>query len=205
MNEYVSDIAFSPAVKEAQDRRGSRQGYAKMAEKRDWDDKVTDRIAAFIAERDSFYIATVNGAGQPTIQHRGVPKGFLKVLDEHTLAFADFRGNRQYITLGNLSENAKACLFLMDYTNAVRVKLWGEARVVEDDPELMAKLTAPDYKAQPEHAIVFTLSAFDTNCPQHIVKRFDEAVIKQVSEKLTRRIGELEAEVVRLTSALNSS
>lgn len=205
MNKYVSDIAFTHAVKQQQEKRGSREAYAKMAEKRDWDDRITERLAQFAAERDSLYIATVSGAGQPYIQHRGGPKGFLKVLDEHTFAFADFVGNKQYITAGNLSDNDKACMFLMDYANSVRIKVWGTARIVEGDGDLMEKLIEPGYRGRPEHAVVFTVSAWDTNCPQHIVKRYDEEVIKQVSEKLTLRVGELEAEVERLTSALNSS
>jgi uncharacterized protein len=167
----VSDIAFNPAVKAVQERKGSRKGYERMEEKGGWSDRVTTELARFIAARDSFYLATASVAGQPYVQHRGGKRGFLKVLDDKTLAFADFRGNRQYITAGNLSENAKAFIFLMDYPNRRRVKLWGRASVVDDD-ELLAHLRDADYAGKPEQAIVFTIEAWDVNCPQHIEPRY---------------------------------
>jgi predicted pyridoxine 5'-phosphate oxidase superfamily flavin-nucleotide-binding protein len=163
-----SDVAFSPAVKAQQDLRGSRAGYARWEKTRGFQTEISDELAAFIAERESFYLGTASADGQPYIQHRGGPPGFLRVLDARTLGFADFGGNRQYITLGNLSENDRAFLFLMDYENAVRVKLWGRARVVEDDPALLAKLVDPEYRAEPERAIVFHVEAWDRNCRQHI-------------------------------------
>ncbi len=147
MTAKVSDLAFTPAVKAWQARLGSRAGYARMAEKKDWQDKVTPELAAFLAERDSFYLATASAEGRPYIQHRGGPAGFLKVLDDRHLAFADFGGNRQYITAGNLSENDRAAIFLMDYANRRRIKLWGRARVVEDDGELLDGLVEPVYAA----------------------------------------------------------
>ena len=198
MADNVSNIAFTASVKAEQERRGSRTGYARKAEKRDWQTVVTDDLATFLAERDSAYLATATADGQPYVQHRGGPKGFLKVLDERRLAFADFGGNRQYITLGNLADNDNACLFLMDYANRRRVKVWGRARVVEDDPALLERLVDPGYDAKPERAIVFTIAAWDVNCPQHIVRRFDEATVTRINRKLLDRVAELEAEVDRL-------
>ena len=194
----ISDIAFTPAVKAIQERKGSRRGYARMDEKGGWADAVGTDLAAFIAERDSFYLATATADGQPYIQHRGGAPGFLKVLDAHTLAFADFKGNRQYITAGNLTENDKAYIFLMDYANRRRVKIWGTARVVEDDPALLERLADDGYEGVPEQAIVFKLEAWDVNCPQHITPRFTEAEVARREEALRERIGELEAEVAAL-------
>ena len=196
--DYVSDIAFSPAVKAEQERRGSRDGYRKMAERGDWSDRVTDDLAAFIADRDSFYLATANADGQPYIQHRGGPKGFLRVIDDHTLGIADFGGNRQFISLGNLADNAKICLFLMDYANQRRVKVWARARMVEDDPALIARLADPDYDAVPERALLFTIEAWDVNCPQHITRRYTEADIAGAVGRLQDRIAALEAEIESL-------
>ncbi len=198
MTAKVSDLAFTPAVKAWQARLGSRAGYARMAEKKDWQDKVTPELAAFLAERDSFYIATANVEGRPYIQHRGGPAGFLKVLDDRHLAFADFGANRQYITAGNLSENDRAAIFLMDYANRRRIKLWGRARVVEDDAELLERLVEPEYKAKPERAVVFEIEAWDVNCPQHITPRYTEGQIAPAIAKLQARIDELEAEVAEL-------
>ena len=190
--KYTSDIAFTPAVKDIQERKGSRRGYSKMEEKGGWQDTITEDLAQFIGERDSFYLGTANADGQPYIQHRGGKPGFLKVVDEKTLAFADFRGNRQYITAGNLSENGKAYLFLMDYPNRRRIKIWGRARVTEDS-ELMARLTDADYDAVPEQAVVFEITAWDVNCPQHITPRFTEAEVGEIVAPLKRRIEELES------------
>jgi len=166
----VSDIAFTPAVKAVQEQKGSRSAYART----DWSDCITPRLAAFIAERDSFYLGTASADGQPYIQHRGGPPGFLKVLDDKTLAFADFRGNRQYITAGNLAENPKAYIFLMDYASRRRIKIWGRARVVDDDPALLTRITDSVYKGKPEQVVLFTIEAWDANCPQHITPRFSE-------------------------------
>ncbi|MEK9722325.1 MAG: pyridoxamine 5'-phosphate oxidase family protein, partial [Rhodospirillaceae bacterium] len=140
MAERVSDVAFTPSVKAEQAKRGSRDGYARRVEKRDWSDVVTPELAQFIAERDSFYLSTANADGQPYIQHRGGPAGFLKVLDDKRLAFADFAGNKQYVTLGNLADNPRAFIFLMDYANQRRIKIWGRAAAVKDDPNLLARL-----------------------------------------------------------------
>ncbi len=198
MRENVSDIAFTPAVKAVQERKGSRTGYARMEAKGGWQGAVTDDLAAFIAGRDSFYLGTASADGQPYIQHRGGPKGFLKVVDAKTLAFADFTGNRQYITAGNLSENDKAYIFLMDYANRRRIKIWGRARVVVDDPELLERLADGGYEAVPEQAVVFEVEAWDVNCPQHITRRYTEREVASLVGPLQARIGELEAQVAAL-------
>jgi predicted pyridoxine 5'-phosphate oxidase superfamily flavin-nucleotide-binding protein len=169
---HRSDVAFTPAVKAAQQARGSRAGYEKAVARHDWDDRVTPALEAFIADRDSFYLGTASADGQPYIQHRGGPKGFLKVLDEHRLAFADYRGNRQYISVGNLSENDKAFIFLMDYPNRRRIKIWGRAEYVEGNSDVLQRVADPDYDAKPERAIVFHITAWDSNCPQHITPRY---------------------------------
>jgi len=197
-NTPSSDIAFTPAVKAVQERRGSRKAYRSMEERGGWETKVTPELGAFLAERDSAYFATANATGQPYIQHRGGPKGFIHVLDERTLGFADYVGNRQYISTGNLAENDRAFLFIMDYAHRRRVKIWGRARVVEDDPELIAKLMPKGYDAKPQQAIVFTVEAWDVNCPQHIPQKFDAADVAASLEKLRHRISELEAENARL-------
>jgi predicted pyridoxine 5'-phosphate oxidase superfamily flavin-nucleotide-binding protein len=190
-----SDVAFTPAVKAAQVERGSREGYARMEAKGGWRDRVTPELAAFLAARDSAYLATATADGQPYIQHRGGPKGFIKVLDDKHLAFADFAGNRQYISLGNLSENDRAHLFMMDYAERRRIKIWGRARFVEDDPALLARLADPAYAATPERTLVFEVAAWDTNCPQHITPRYTPAEIAPVVGALKQRIADLEAKL----------
>jgi predicted pyridoxine 5'-phosphate oxidase superfamily flavin-nucleotide-binding protein len=187
-----SDVAFTPAVKAVQSRLGSRKAYARMEESEGWETEVTGELAAFIAEQNSFFLATVNAEGQPYIQHRGGAKGFLRVLDAHTLAFADFRGNRQYISMGNLSERPKVHLFLIDYAHRQRIKIWGEAKVVEDDPALVAALTVPGYAGRAERAIVIRVVAWDANCPQHIPQLVDAAEVARVIEERDRRIEALE-------------
>lgn len=199
----ASDVAFTPAVKAVQERRGSRAGYRRMEQKTGWRTAVTPDLAAFIADRDSAYFATASAAGQPYVQHRGGPKGFIRVIDEKTLAFADYTGNRQFITTGNLAENDRAFLFLMDYAGQRRVKLWGRARVVEDDPKLLARLMPDGYDAEPLQAIVFTVEAWDSNCPQHIPQKIDAAEVAAAIDKLNRRIADLEAENARLRTALD--
>src|ERR1700722_9956501 len=198
-----SDVAFTPAVKAVQERRGSRKAYKRIEDKGGWRTTVTPELKAFLAERDSAYLATANAAGQPYIQHRGGPKGFIRVIDAKNLGCVDFTGNQQYITTGNLAENDRAFIFLMDYAERRRVKLWGRARVVEDDPELMKRLMPDRYDAHPLQAILFTLEAWDVNCPQHIPQKIDAADVKTVLDKLNRRIAELEAENARLRSSVN--
>jgi len=172
---YTSDVAFTPAVKAIQARKGSRHAYARMEQSGGWESAITDALADFIAAQNSVFLATANAQGQPYIQHRGGPPGFLQVLDARTIAFVDFVGNRQYITSGNLSENPKAHLFLMDYAHRQRIKIWGEARVVEGDAELTARLMPQGYRARAEQVIVFTVTAWDANCPQHIPVRTEAA------------------------------
>ena len=201
MTQSISDVAFTPAVKRVQERKGSRASYCKMEEKGGWRDSITEDLAQFIGERDSFYFGSASGDGQPYIQHRGGKPGFLKVLGERTLAFADFRGNRQYITTGNLAENDKAYIFLMDYPNRRRIKMWGRARVVDGDDEILERLVDPDYRAMPEQAIVFELVAWDENCPQHITPRFTEQEMKKIVAPLKQRIAELEAHLSKQSSA----
>jgi predicted pyridoxine 5'-phosphate oxidase superfamily flavin-nucleotide-binding protein len=184
-------------VKAIQARKGSRASYHKQ-EERGWRTQITSDLAEFIGAQTSFMLATASADGQPYIQHRGGPAGFLRVLDERTLAFADFSGNRQYITQGNLAENAKAYIFIIDYLNRRRIKLWGTARVVEDDPELLAKLMPEGYQARGEQVIVFTVAVWDTNCPQHIPQKLDLADVVQVIAERDKRIAELEAEVAKL-------
>ena len=193
-----TDIAFSPAVKAVQERRGSRTAYARLEQNGGWDTKVDAVLAKFIAGQRSFYLATASKDGQPYVQHRGGPPGFLRVIDETTLAFADFAGNRQYITTGNLAENPRAVLFLMDYLHRKRVKIWGQARVIENDPELIARLFPEDYRARPEAANQFTVEAWDANCPQHIPQMVFAEDVAAAIEALNERIAALEAENARL-------
>src|SRR6516165_8450967 len=195
---YSSDVAFTPAVKAIQARKGSREAYAHVEENGGWRTEIDDKLAAFLANTDSFFLATASADGQPYIQHRGGPKGFIKVLDKTTIAFADYAGNRQYLTQGNLSENPKAHIFIMDYAHRRRVKIWGEARVVEDDPALTQALMPKGYRARPEQVIIFKIAAWDTNCPQHIPQKFDAADVAAALAQRDARIAELEAEIARL-------
>lgn len=198
---YSSDVAFTPSVKAVQTRKGSRAAYARVEQRGGWLARITPDLAAFIASQTSIFLATVNAKGQPYIQHRGGPPGFLRVLDDKTIAFADFVGNRQYITLGNLTENPKAHLFLIDYANRQRIKIWGEARVVEGDVELMARVMPAGYKARPEQVIIFTVSAWDANCSQHIPQRFEASDVAAALAERDQRIAALEAEIGHLRGA----
>ena len=195
---YSSDVAFTPAVKAVQERKGSRETYGHVEARGGWRTEIDENLAAFLAEANSFYLATASADGQPYIQHRGGPKGFIKILDKNTLAFADYSGNRQYITQGNLSENPRAYIFVMDYAHRRRVKLWGEARIVEDDPALLKSLMPRGYRARPEQVIVFRVAAWDTNCPQHIPQKFDAADVAAAVASRDARIAELEAELAAL-------
>ena len=198
IHSYSSDVAFTPAVKAIQARKGSRKAHARVEQNGGWRTEIDEHLTAYLAETYSLYFATASADGQPYIQHRGGPKGFIKVLDKNTLAFADYSGNRQYITQGNLSENPKTNIFLMDYAHRRRVKIWGEARVVDDDPALMKSLMPKGYKARPEQVIVFTVSAWDTNCPQHIPQKFAAADVAAALAQRDARIAELEAELAAL-------
>jgi predicted pyridoxine 5'-phosphate oxidase superfamily flavin-nucleotide-binding protein len=205
VHTYSSDVAFTPTVKAIQARKGSREGYAQVEQNGGWRTEIDDKLAGFLANTNSFYMATATADGQPYIQHRGGPKGFVKVLDKHTIAFADYAGNRQYLTQGNLADNPKAHIFIMDYAHRRRVKIWGEARVVEDDPALTASLMPKGYRARPEQVILFKIAAWDTNCPQHIPQKFDAADVAEAMaeasakiEAQDKRIAELEAELAKL-------
>jgi predicted pyridoxine 5'-phosphate oxidase superfamily flavin-nucleotide-binding protein len=200
MRECSSDVAFTPTVKAIQAEKGSRSAYARMERAGGWQTTVTPELAEFLSDLDMFYLGTANAEGQPYIQYRGGPPGLLKVLDDKTLGFADFGGNRQYITLGNLSENPKAFLFLMDYANRQRIKLWGNARVVEGDWALLERLADPSYPGKVERAILFEIEAWDVNCPQHIHRRFSQRQVATVIERLQARVSELEGELKELES-----
>jgi uncharacterized protein len=195
-----SGIVFTPAARAAQAERGSARAYDKRIAA-GFPDRVTPELAAFIGELDTAFLATVSSAGAPYIQHRGGPKGFIKVLDDKTLGFADYAGNRQYITISNLAGNDRAYLFLIDFAARRRIKVWGRARAVEDDPALMARLIDAGYRARPERAIVFTVDAWDVNCSQHITARFSEDEIAGATVVMRERIAALEAENAQLRAA----
>jgi predicted pyridoxine 5'-phosphate oxidase superfamily flavin-nucleotide-binding protein len=196
-----SSRVFTPAAQRAQAERGSARAYAgRVAE--GFPDKITPELASFIAEQDTAFLATATADGAPYLQHRGGPKGFIKVIDERTLGFADYRGNRQYITLANLSENDRAFLFLLDPARKQRIKLWGRARVVEDDAALVEKLFDKGYKARPERAILFTIEAWDVNCSSHIVARFTEDDIEAAFAAVKEKVAALQDENAQLRAAL---
>jgi predicted pyridoxine 5'-phosphate oxidase superfamily flavin-nucleotide-binding protein len=195
---YASDVAFSPTVKAIQARKGSRTAYARMEQGGSWEQSITAELKAEIEAQTSVFLATANLDGQPYIQHRGGPAGFLNVLDAHTIGFADFAGNHQYVTQGNLEENPKAQLFLIDYANRRRIKIWGTARIVEGDEALLGRLMPSGYRARPEQVMLFTVSAWDVNCPQHIPQRFEAADVEAAIRLRDERIASLEAELARL-------
>lgn len=190
-----SDIAFTDTVKALQSRKGSRRAYANMENGRGWQTTITPELKTFIEAQISVFLATANAAGQPYIQHRGGPPGFLRVLDESTLGFVDYSGNRQYISSGNLLENPKAHLFLIDYSHRRRVKIWGNARFVENDAALIERLMPDGYAARPEQVLLFDVGAWDANCPQHIPQRFEVEDVARLLADRDARIAALEAEV----------
>ncbi len=193
-----AQVIFSPAVRAEQERLGSRAFFAEKEREGAFRRELTPDLRAFLADRDSAYLATASAEGQPYIQHRGGPKGFLKPLGARRLGFADFAGNQQYITLGNITENPRAFLFLMDYTTRTRVKLWGRLAAVEDQPGLLAELSSEGYQARVQRVLLFDIEAWDINCKQHIQPRYDESIVNSVVEKLTAQIEALQAEVARL-------
>ena len=195
-----SDVAFTPTIKAIQARKGSRHAYARMEQGEGWESRITPDLKDEIEAQISVMLATANAEGQPYVQHRGGPPGFLHVLDDHTIAFADFAGNRQYITQGNLAENPRAFLFLMDYAARRRIKIWGRARVVEGDAELTARLMPAGYAARPEQVILFDVQAWDVNCPKHIPQRFEAADVLAAIKQRDERIAELEKRVAALTA-----
>ena len=194
---YASDIAFTDTVKAIQSRKGSRDSYAQMEANGGWQTEITEDLAGFIKNQRSFFLATSNAGGQPYIQHRGGPAGFVRVVDNKTLVLADYKGNRQFISQGNLLDNPKAFIFLIDYVNKVRIKIWGRAKIVENKPELMADLMScqQDYKARAEQVLIFHVDAWDRNCPQHIPQRIDREDVEQLLQERDRRIVELEEQV----------
>ena len=196
--KHSSDVAFTETVKSIQTRKGSRAAYARMEQGGSWEESISPELKSEIEAQTSVFLATANAAGQPYIQHRGGPAGFLRVLDEHTIGFADFVGNRQFITQGNLAENPKAHLFLIDYAQRRRIKIWGTARVVEGDKALQERLMPVGYRARPEQVILFTVTAWDVNCPQHIPQRLEAAGVAEALSERDQRIAALEAEVRRL-------
>jgi uncharacterized protein len=198
---HASDVAFTGTVKAIQARKGSRTAYARMEAGGSWEQSISPELKAEIEAQTSVFLATANADGQPYIQHRGGPAGFLRVLDEHTIGFVDFAGNRQYITQGNLEENPKAHLFLIDYAHRRRIKVWGRARVVEGDEALVRRLMPEGYRARPEQVVLFTVTAWDVNCPQHIPQRIDAADVEAAIQSRDARIVALEAEVERLRMA----
>jgi predicted pyridoxine 5'-phosphate oxidase superfamily flavin-nucleotide-binding protein len=192
-----SDVAFTPSVKAVQARKGSREAYGRMEAKGGWRTEITSDLESFVAAQTSVFLATANADGQPYIQHRGGPAGFLRVIDAKTIAFADYAGNRQFITQGNLADNPRAHLFLIDYAHRRRIKIWGTAKVVED-AGVTASLMPKDYAAKPEQTILFTVAAWDSNCPQHIPQMFEAADVAAALAQRDKRIAELEAEIARL-------
>jgi predicted pyridoxine 5'-phosphate oxidase superfamily flavin-nucleotide-binding protein len=196
-----SALVFTAAARRAQAEHGSATAYARKIEA-GFPDTLTPELAAFIAEQDTAFLGTASADGAPYIQHRGGPKGFIKVIDEHTLGFADYRGNRQYITVGNLSENDRAYLFLIDFSRRQRIKLWGRARVVENDDALTERLFDRGYKAKPERVILFTIEAWDMNCSQHITARLSEAEVESMASTIQERFAALQAENAQLRAAL---
>ena len=199
-----SDIAFTPAVKAVQSRRRSRAAYAEMEARGGFRTVIDESLVQFLTEVDTAYFATASADGQPYAQHRGGPKGFIRVLDETTLGFVDFAGNRQYVSTGNLSENDKAFLFLMDYAHRRRIKLWGRARVVEGDANLTARVMPEGYRAPAEQVILFKVDAWDVNCPQHIPQKLDAADVTRALDERQARIDALEVENAALTQTLQT-
>lgn len=206
MTHRFLEIATTPAVKAAQEAQGSRRSYARQEEGEPHHDRLGEAEAGFIAARDSFYLASVSETGWPYLQHRGGPAGFLRVIDETTLGFADLRGNRQYLSLGNLSADDRLCLFLMDYGHRARLKIFGRARFhdLAVEPELARRLIVPGYRAVPERGITIKVEAFDWNCPQHITPRFSEAELAPALAPVRQRLEELEAENARLRAELGA-
>lgn len=202
---HPSDVAFTDSVKAQQTRMGSRRAYSHMEDSQGWPTTITPELEQFITARNSMYLATANAAGQPYIQHRGGPPGFLRVLDEHTFGFADFAGNKQYITLGNIQENTKAHVFLMDYENRRRIKIWGDLSAVEGDAALNARMKPEGYKARVERVMLIRIAAWDVNCPQHITVKIDAEDVRAAIETRDARIAELEAELRALRVSASAS
>ena len=192
MGHRFADLAFTDRVRAIQEQAGSRASYARLEGGAPHHDRLDPTEADFLAVRDSFYLATVSETGWPYVQHRGGPPGFLKVLGERTIGFADFRGNRQYVSLGNLGGDDRVSLILVDYPRRRRLKIMGHAKAV-DDAATVARLSVPGYPAKVERGLLIEVAAFDWNCPQHLTPRFSEAEIVAAVAPLRARIAELEA------------
>lgn len=201
MKQLSSDVAFSPSVKAVQAERGSRAAYARVERGGGFESAVTDDLVAFLTEIDTAFLATASADGQPYVQHRGGPRGFIRALDQRTLGFLDFAGNKQFVSTGNLRDNDRVCLFLIDYTSRRRIKVWGTARAVPATPELLAALALPGYRARVEQVLLVTVSAWDVNCPQHIPQKIDAGEVAELVGRLRARIAELEAENQHLAAA----
>lgn len=194
MSHAYHDIAFTDAVKSLQEQRGSRAAYARFETGPDQGARIDDTAAAFIAARDSFYMSSTSETGWPYLQHRGGPEGFMRVLDDRTMGFADFSGNKQYVSLGNLQHDNRVALFFMDYANRTRLKVFGHATMIDpSDTQTLSKLDLPGYRARVERGFAIRVAALDWNCPQHITPRYTKAQVAEVTESLRARIAELEA------------
>ncbi len=193
-----SDVVFSPSIRAIQSTRGSRELYAKYESKGGFRTEIDARLRDALAEANSAYFVTASASGQPYAQHRGGPRGFIRVVDEHTIGFADYSGNRQYITIGNLAENPQAFLFLMDYAHRRRVKIWGRARVIENDKSLIRSLMPDDSEDHPEAAILIEIGAWDTNCPQNIPQKFEADDVAAALAERDAEIARLKAEIATL-------
>jgi predicted pyridoxine 5'-phosphate oxidase superfamily flavin-nucleotide-binding protein len=199
MGHKFSEIAFTPTIKKAQERNGSRRSYARLEEGEAHHDRLGAGEAAFISERDSFYMATVSETGWPYIQHRGGPAGFVRILDDKTIGFADFAGNRQYVSVGNLQSDDRVSMFFMDYPNQTRLKLLGRVRLIEaGEAKLLEQLQVPDYRARVERGMIITMEGYDWNCPQHITPRFTQAQVLSMAAPLRDRVAELESALADL-------
>lgn len=194
MDEFSSDVAFTPAVKRIQEARGSRRQFQEMENDGGWRTTITPALADYLGTRDSFYLGSASRKGQPYIQHRGGPPGFIRVLKPSLLGFIDFAGNRQYISSGNFSENRRAVMFVMDYETRRRLKIWGTARVIALDDRVRERFMPPDYRARPEQAILFRVKAWDTNCQQHIPRKYDANAVEATVRSMKQRIEDLEAQ-----------
>lgn len=195
MAHRFAEIAFTDRVKAFQESQGSRRFYAKLEAGKETDARLTEAEMAFISRRDSFYIASVGETGWPYVQHRGGPPGFLRILDDRTLGFVDFRGNRQYVTVGNVANDDRVALFLMDYAAPARLKMFGRASIT-GDAKILERLSLPDYRGRVERGVLIGVEAFDWNCPQHITPRYTEAELSQLVDPLRNRIRELEARLL---------
>ncbi|MCM2292588.1 pyridoxamine 5'-phosphate oxidase family protein [Allorhizobium sp. BGMRC 0089] len=196
-----SDIAFTPSVKAIQSMRGSRELYQKVEMDGGFRARIDDRLRAALSEANSAYLSTASATGQPYTQHRGGPRGFIQIIDDRTIGFADYSGNRQYITVGNLAENPQAFLFLMDYARRRRIKIWGSARVISDDNKLIERLMPEGYGARPEAAILFEITAWDINCPQHIPQKIDADLVAAALAERDAEIASLKAELAALKAS----